>query len=93
MKPALKPFEDLLGPDGYTRSVLVSLAEITYIDSSCLGWLLINHKRFCAAGGRLVVHSIPPSVMEILGLVRFELVLYVAEDEQAALTFLRQENP
>ena len=90
--PDLKPLESLLGPDGYARRVLISLAEITLIDSICLAWLLVLHKRFREAGGTMVVHSIPPPVMEILALIRFEQGLYLAEDETAAVALLRQEH-
>jgi anti-anti-sigma factor len=89
--PDPKPLEALLGPDGYRRRVLVSLADITHIDSICLAWLVVLHKRFREAGGRMVVHSIGPAVMEVLALIRFEQVLYVAEDEQAAVALLEQE--
>lgn len=91
--PDLKPFENLLEPDGYARNVLVSLADITYVDSCCLSWLVILHKRFREAGGTFVVHSFQPELMDILELVRFEEVLYVAEDEDAALALLRRDSP
>ena len=90
--PDLRLFEDLLGPDGYARKVSLSLAEISLIDTFRMSWLLIIHKRFCQAGGKLVVHSIRPRVMEFLGVVRFECVLYLAEDEAAALELLRSED-
>jgi len=90
--PDLKPFEDLLGPGGYARNVLLSLADIALIDSRCLSWLLVIHKRFCQAGGRLVVHSIKPQVMEILEVARFERVLYIGEDETAALEVLQRKE-
>jgi anti-anti-sigma factor len=83
----------VLGPSCYARSVLVSLADITYIDSCCLSWLLILHKRFCEEGGTFVVHSFQPELMDTLELVRFEEVLYVAEDENAALALLRRDDP
>jgi hypothetical protein len=90
--PDVRPFEGLLGPDGYARKVALSLAEIALIDTFRMSWLLIIHKRFCEAGGKLVVHSIRPPVMEFLGVVRFECVLYLAEDEAAALELLRRED-
>ena len=90
--PDLRLFKDLLGPDGYARKVSLSLAEISLIDTIRMSWLLIIHKRFCEAGGKLVVHSIRPRVMEFLGVVRFECVLYLAEDEAAALELLRSED-
>ena len=87
--PDPPPIDDLLGPDGYTRNVLLSLAEIVLIDTMGMSWLLILHKRFCLAGGRLVIHSVRPQVMEFLEIVRFENVLHIAEDEGAALELLR----
>lgn len=88
--PDSRPLEALLGHDGYARRVSINLGGITLIDSICLAWLLVLHKRFREAGGTMVVHSIHPAVMEILALVRFEQVLYLAEDETAALALLRQ---
>jgi len=90
--PDSEPLDILLGHDGYARRVLISLAGITLIDSICLAWLLVLHRRFREAGGTMVVHSIGPAVMEILALVRFEQVLYLAEDETAALALLQQDH-
>jgi len=87
------PLEDLLGPSGYARNVLVSLAEVPFVDSRCLGWLMMIHRRFCEAGGRLIFHSSPPSVTEALQILRFERVFRIAEDETAALEMLRREGP
>ena len=81
----LQPFDELLGPGVCARNVLLSLAETSFVDTRCLGWLLAIHKRFCQEGGKLVFHSISPQVMAILGLFRFQFVLNIAEDETAAL--------
>jgi len=93
VQPDLKPFETLLGPAGYARNVLVSLAEITLIDSICLSWLLILNKRFLEAGGTLVLHSLRPPVTEIMALIRFEHILLIAENEAGALALLQREQP
>jgi len=87
----LTVLDDLLGSRGYARKVLLSLNETEFIDSSGLSWLLTCHKRFCEAGGRFVVHSVPPSVSDILMMMRLELVLDLAADESAALELLRGE--
>jgi anti-anti-sigma factor len=84
---------DLLGDRGYNGQVLLSLVETESIDSSGLSWLLECHKRFSGAGGKLVLHSIPPSVMDTMMMMRLELVLRLAEDEPAALEILRGDNP
>ncbi|MFH1922343.1 MAG: STAS domain-containing protein [Planctomycetota bacterium] len=88
----LQSFDGLLGPEGYTRNALLSLAETTFIDVSSLSWLLVLHKRFRKAGGQLVVHSVCPPVMASLEMVHFELVLHIAEDEAAALELLRSQD-
>ena len=87
--PDLKPFDDVLGPDGYARKVALSFAQTSFIDTRCLGWLLTVHKRFSQAGGRLVVHSMRPQLTRLLVLLRFQEILTVAEDETAALEMLR----
>lgn len=88
--PDLAPFDDLLGPGGYTRLVSLSLAEASFIDTRCLAWLLALHKRFSETGGRLVLHSIRPQLMDLLTMLRFVEILSIAEDEAAALELLRQ---
>ena len=87
--PDLRHFDELLGPEGYARKVALSLDPIVLVDTFRMSWLLILQKRFREAGGKLVVHSVRPRVMEFLGVVRFECVLYLAEDEAAALALLR----
>ena len=88
--PDLKPFDDVLGPAGYARSVSLSLAQTAFIDTRCLGWMLTVHKRFCQAGGRLVIHSVRPQIMEILTMLRFVEILSIVADEAAALELLRK---
>lgn len=89
--PSFKPIIDLLGERGYARNVLLSLAETEYIDSSGLSWLVVNHRRFKEAGGRLVFHSIPPTVFETMRVMRFDLVLNFANDLDDAMQMLGGE--
>ena len=91
--PDFQPFTALLGPDGYTRRVLLSLVEPMSINTAGMSWLLVLQKRFRESGGRLVVHSLRPQVVEMLRFVRFEVVLDIAEDETAALELLRAGGP
>jgi anti-anti-sigma factor len=79
-----EPISELLGPDVYRRCVLLGLMNTEYIDSSGLSWLVVAQKRFRAAGGKLIVHSIPPVVGDVFKMMRFELVLDMAETEQQA---------
>lgn len=91
--PDLAEISDLLSDRSYDSDVLLSLEETEFIDSSGLSWLLECHQKFRQAGGRLIVHSAPPSVMDTLMVMRLELVLHLAPDEKAALRLARGEKP
>ena len=89
--PDLTVLDEVVGPQGYSRRVALDLSETTFIDTRCLGWLLTIHKRFNDSGGRLVMHSIRPEVLEIMAVLRFEVILSIAEDEAGALELLGGE--
>jgi anti-anti-sigma factor len=78
------PIEGLLGPGGFARKALLSLEKTEYIDSSGISWLIGTHKRFLNAGGRLVLHSIPPLIANVLQMLRLPLLLFIAADGVAA---------
>jgi anti-anti-sigma factor len=69
---------------GFSRRVLLNLERATFIDSSGVSWLLICHKHFVQNGGRLVLHSVPPLVNQVLQLVRLPRIMNVASDAAAA---------
>ncbi len=80
-----EPMERALGGEGYSRRVLLSLAAATFIDSSGLGWLLSCNRRFREAAGKLVIHSVPPTILDVIKVMRLDQVLDIAEDEASAL--------
>jgi len=88
----LDPGRDLLrnalGPDYAKNKVLFSLEKVTYIDSSGISWLLVAHKHFVQGGGKLVLHSAPPLVEQVLRLLKMQLVLNLAADEASARALL-----
>lgn len=59
------------------RSLLVDLANVTFIDSTGLGALVVAHRHLEERGGRLRLVSVPPpvaQVLEVTGLLdRFEV--------------------
>ena len=69
---------------GYRSRVLMNLEKAEYIDSSGIGWLLTHHKHFLQAGGKLVLHSVPPRINDVFQLLRMSAVLHIAPDEAAA---------
>ena len=78
------PLKDLLGPSGYTGKVLLDLGTARMIDSRGVSWLLYCHRRFNEAGGKLILHSIPPVIDGVLQLLKMPLILKMAHDEMAA---------
>jgi anti-anti-sigma factor len=80
--------EDILsgvvGANCYQRRVLLDLSGVKTIDSGGVGWLLGCQKRFRAAGGAMVLHSLSPLAREILDILKMYLVFQMAEDESAA---------
>ena len=79
------PLETLLGIDCYRQTVLLDLAQSTYIDSSGVGWLIQCHTKFQHGGGRLVVHSIAPMVNHCFRVLGVYDVLNVASDKAVAM--------
>ncbi|HKI20090.1 MAG TPA: STAS domain-containing protein, partial [Isosphaeraceae bacterium] len=76
--------ESLLGPDCFARKILLDMQNTPYMDSSGVSWLVSFHKHCRDAGGILVLHSIPPSIMSLLKLLHMDRYLNLVEDEQAA---------
>ena len=66
------------------RTVLMDLARVKSINSQGVSWMLNCHKRLADGGGRLIFHSIPPLIMEVLQFLRLSKVLTLASDEAAA---------
>jgi anti-anti-sigma regulatory factor len=69
---------------------LIDLEQTSFIDSSGISWMLICHKHFVQGGGQVVFHSAPPLVQHTLGLLRLNLVLHLASDEDAARAMLQE---
>lgn len=81
----LDPLESIIGSTIYQRRALVNMEQASYVDSSGISWLLGAHKRFERNGGRLILHSIPPAVVQVLQLLKLNSLLHVAADEREAL--------
>jgi anti-anti-sigma factor len=86
-----EPLEELLGTECYGSKVLLDLHGVETIDSSGVGWLLSCQKKFRAAGGLLVLHSLSPFVRDVMKILNMHLVFKMADDEASAKR-LAQEN-
>jgi len=78
------PLEKLLGVTWFTNKVMLNLDRSDYIDSSAIGWLIGSQRAIKEGGGMLVVHSIRPSVRQILDLLKIGKVVPLVADEAEA---------
>ena len=78
------PLAKLLGATWSSNKVLLDFSRVSYIDSSAVGWLITCHRAFKEAGGTLVVHSVQPSVRQILDVLKIGKVVPLSENEEAA---------
>lgn len=85
------PIAELLGPEWSSKTVLVDMSKSDYIDSSAIGWLLHANTEFNRGGGKLVLHSIPPMVKQMLMLLKIGSLIPLRDDEAAAKAYLNGE--
>ena len=86
-----RPLRKLLGDDISSRRVLLNMNDTEFLDSSGVSWLLDTHKRFQEDGGRLVLVEVPQVVMNVIKVLRMNLVLNIAENERKALESLEED--
>lgn len=84
--------EKCLGMGCYGYNVLANLERAAMIDSTGVASLVRCHIQFQKAGGKLVLHSIPPLIKHVLHLLNMQSVLHLAEDESAALALLQEQK-
>jgi anti-sigma B factor antagonist len=63
------------------RSVLVSLGEIGFIDSTGLATLVKALKRVRSAGGKLALAALQPAVRRVFTLTRLDKAFVILADE------------
>ena len=66
-------------------SVLINLAEVTFIDSSGVGELVASLSSVKKAGGTLKAFGAPPLVRDVLRIVRVTTIIDVYDTEPEAL--------
>ena len=83
-RPANDPLAKLLGPQVYSRRVLLDMEKADYLDTSGVSWLISCREQCHQAGGVLVLYAVPLRVLYILQLLRMEHLLHTAADLAAA---------
>lgn len=85
-RPESDPLVKLLGPQVYSRRLLLNMEKTNCLDTSGISWLISCHEQCQRAGGVLVLYAIPPRVRYVLQLLRMEHLLHTATDLLAART-------
>jgi anti-sigma B factor antagonist len=71
--------------DRGSRSIVLDLAQVGFMDSSGLGALVFVLKHLVHKGGRLHICGVTPGVMAVLKLTRMDRVLKTFDTRQAAV--------
>ena len=83
-QPEKDPLPKLLGPEVYSRKLLLNMEPASLLDTSGISWLIHCHEACGRAGGILVLYAIPRRVRYILQLLQMEHLFHTAADATAA---------
>jgi len=75
-----RPFESMLGDNCYGRTLLLDLEACNFIDSSGIGWLIVQHRLFERGGGQFILHDAPAAIEQALAFARMHSFLTIARD-------------
>lgn len=73
---------------GNVHHVLLSLKELSFMDSSGLGVILGRYKLITARGGKMVVCDVNPAVYRLFEMSGLFKILAIQENERLALSSL-----
>ena len=75
-----RPFEGMLGDNCYGRALFLDLEGCSFIDSSGIGWLIVQHRLFERGGGQFILHDAPAAIEQALAFARMHSFLTIARD-------------
>lgn len=73
---------------GDVRNVVLSLRDLSFMDSSGLGVILGRYKQITAKGGKMVVCDVSPAVYRLFELSGLFKIVSVQENEKSAISSL-----
>lgn len=89
-QPEKDPLLKLLGPEVYSRKLLLNLEHASLLDTSGISWLIHCHEACGRSGGILVLYAIPLRVRYMLQLLQMEHLFHTAADVTAARTIAQK---
>ncbi len=91
ISPFSDVFRDHLGSSAYEQQVLVDFSNVEWLDSSGISWLLASLRKFRENGGKLVLHSIPPNVRDVIRVLNLHKTFTIANSAAEAQQVARGE--
>jgi len=82
--PPADPLRHLLGPNCHSRKVTLQFKDASYLDSMGAAWLVGCNRKFREGGGKLVLHSLHPTMLNILRVLKLDTILNIAADADSA---------
>jgi stage II sporulation protein AA (anti-sigma F factor antagonist) len=70
------------------RHIILSLKDLTFMDSSGLGVILGRYKQISGKGGKMVVCEVSPSVYRLFQLSGLFKIISIQENERSAISSL-----
>lgn len=82
--PQAQEFRQIISElvQGGTQALLLDCADVTFIDSSGLGALVVALKTVRAGGGQLYLCNIPKQMMMLFELTSMDKVFQILKDEE-----------
>lgn len=71
--------------DSTSWRMAVDLSQVMFLSSAGLGGLVTLNKRAVAGGGKLVIHGVQESILQLLKLTRLDKLLTIEPTRDAAI--------
>jgi len=75
--------------DGGTVKLVVDMGDISFIDSSGIGTLIVTAKKVRQKSGDIAVIGVSQDILSILDMVSFRKFISIFESEEEAIQFFR----
>jgi stage II sporulation protein AA (anti-sigma F factor antagonist) len=79
----------LLDKSEYSRNILISMRDVTLLNSNGIGMLLKVRRAIQAQGGKMILLDVPVNVRQVIDFMKLGQILQIANSEQEARELLR----
>lgn len=73
---------------GNCRNIILSMKNLSFMDSSGLGVILGRYKQITSKGGKMIVCDVNPSVYRLFQMSGMFKILSIADNERSAISSL-----